>query len=206
MKHYLVYKITNNVNNKIYIGQHETDNIDDGYMGSGTVLRRAQEKYGIDNFEKEILYDFSTHEEMVEMEKSIVDEMFVARLDTYNINTGGDGGFWYINTHNLCKLGGQKTSQIMRLRMQNDDYNQWFRAKISNGLKLYYQNHDSVWIGRKHKEESKRKIGEKNSVYQKGSGNSQYGKMWITNGVENKKIKKEDSIPDGWYKGRTGNK
>ena len=37
---------------------------------------------------------------------------------------------------------------------------------------------------------------------QNGINNSQYGTMWITNGIENKKIKKLDTIPDGWYKGR----
>jgi hypothetical protein len=36
-----------------------------------------------------------------------------------------------------------------------------------------------------------------------GSKNSQFGTMWITNGIENKKIKKDlDIIPEGWYKGR----
>ena len=57
------------------------------------------------------------------------------------------------------------------------------------------------WSGKTHKEETKRKIGLANSVYT-GSANSQFGTMWITNGVENKKIKKLDFIPEGWYKGR----
>jgi len=35
-----------------------------------------------------------------------------------------------------------------------------------------------------------------------GNKNSQYGTMWITDGKENKKIKKESLIPEGWYKGR----
>lgn len=36
-----------------------------------------------------------------------------------------------------------------------------------------------------------------------GKDNSQYGTMWITDGINNKKIKKDvDFIPDGWYKGR----
>lgn len=38
--------------------------------------------------------------------------------------------------------------------------------------------------------------------HQQGSKNSQYGTMWITNGLENKKIKRVDNIPEGWYKGR----
>lgn len=58
------------------------------------------------------------------------------------------------------------------------------------------------WTGRKHTEETKRKIGEKNSINQKGENNNQFGTCWITNGKENKKIKKENIIPDGWKLGR----
>ena len=35
-----------------------------------------------------------------------------------------------------------------------------------------------------------------------GINNSQFGSFWITNGIENKKVKKDIIIPDGWYKGR----
>lgn len=44
------------------------------------------------------------------------------------------------------------------------------------------------------------------SFAQSGSKNSNYGKMWITNGIESKPIIKGDNIPDGWYKGRTMNR
>ena len=40
------------------------------------------------------------------------------------------------------------------------------------------------------------------TIAQSGPRNSQYGLQWITNGVESKKIKKEDPIPEGWNKGR----
>lgn len=88
-KHYLVYQITNLVNNKIYVGIHITENVDDGYMGSGRALKRAIRKYGYDNFKREILFDFDNPEEMVLKEQELVDRKFIARKDTYNIACGG---------------------------------------------------------------------------------------------------------------------
>ena len=63
------------------------------------------------------------------------------------------------------------------------------------------------WTGRTHSEETKRKIGLKNSIHQIGKGNSQYGTCWIYNIelCENKKIKNielEDYLSIGWLKGR----
>lgn len=89
---YTIYKITNRVNNKIYIGKHQTENLDDGYMGSGTLLLRAVEKYGIDKFDKEILYVFDNEEQMNNMEKEIVTEEFLLREDVYNLMVGGTAG------------------------------------------------------------------------------------------------------------------
>lgn len=57
MDKYYIYRITNNINHKTYIGQHKYCKsllVDDGYMGSGVILRKAQKKYGIENFTKEM--------------------------------------------------------------------------------------------------------------------------------------------------------
>lgn len=86
-----IYKITNNVNGKIYIGMHRTTSLNDGYMGSGTLLKRAQEKYGIEHFSKEILYVFDTIEEMHAKERELVNEQFITDPHTYNILLGGLG-------------------------------------------------------------------------------------------------------------------
>ena len=49
---YTIYQITNTINDKIYVGKHMTLDLHDGYMGSGTLIKRAIEKYGIDFFKK----------------------------------------------------------------------------------------------------------------------------------------------------------
>jgi hypothetical protein len=92
---YHIYKITNKINNKIYVGFHKTDNINDGYMGSGKLIIKAIEKYGIDNFTKEILYSFDTKEEAEKCEAAIVDKHFTLREDTCNIAIGGNVRIMY---------------------------------------------------------------------------------------------------------------
>lgn len=88
---YLIYKITNTMNNKEYIGSHKTDNIHDSYMGSGTAIRNAIKKHGKDNFVKEILHVFDTPDEMFAKEREIVTEDYIKRSDTYNLMVGGLG-------------------------------------------------------------------------------------------------------------------
>ena len=92
---YMIYQITNNINNKIYIGVHKTENLDDGYMGSGLNILRALDKYGKDNFTKEILELCPSEEAMYEREAEIVNYEFILREDTYNLATGGFGGWKY---------------------------------------------------------------------------------------------------------------
>ena len=70
--YFTVYKITNNINGKFYIGKHQTTDLNDGYMGSGKLLLQDISKYGKENFTKEILFIFETEEEMNTKEKELV--------------------------------------------------------------------------------------------------------------------------------------
>ena len=87
--YYTIYQITNLINNKIYIGQHSTKNIEDNYFGSGKNIKRAIKKCGKENFKKEILFVFDNFDDMNNKEREIVNEDFIRRVDTYNICLGG---------------------------------------------------------------------------------------------------------------------
>ena len=88
-KYNYFYKITNNLNNHFYYGVHSTDNLDDGYMGSGVRLHYAYKKYGIENFSKEILKFFDTREQANQYEAEIVTEELVKDNNCYNVILGG---------------------------------------------------------------------------------------------------------------------
>ena len=78
MNHFTVYKITNLVNGKYYIGKHQTKDLDDGYFGSGKLIKAPIEKYGVENFTKEILFVFDKEEEMNAKEAVLVTEGYLS--------------------------------------------------------------------------------------------------------------------------------
>lgn len=84
---YIVYKTTNKINGKIYVGVHNGSNLD--YLGSGKYLNDAIKHYGSNAFEKVILHECLTKQEALEIEASIVTPEFIAREDTYNLVVGG---------------------------------------------------------------------------------------------------------------------
>lgn len=90
--YYLLYEITNLVNGKTYIGQHTTENIDDGYMGSGKNILRAIKKYGKENFKKEILLYAKNEVALNFFERALVTPEFCALKTNYNLREGGGYG------------------------------------------------------------------------------------------------------------------
>lgn len=111
--YFTIYKITNLLNSRFYIGMHKTKKLDDDYMGSGKLIRQAIEKYGIENFSKEILHIFDTEEEMKVKEKELV----ILCEQSYNLCDGGKGGFGYINSSGIPKFKGKSHSEETRLKI-----------------------------------------------------------------------------------------
>lgn len=91
-RYHTVYRVINKVNNKIYVGVHSTNNLNDNYFGSGKLILMAIKKYGIENFKKEYIFIFDNKEKAYDAEADIVNEQFVSRADTYNMRRGGIGG------------------------------------------------------------------------------------------------------------------
>lgn len=86
---YYIYKITNKINGKYYIGRHSTTNLEDGYMGSGIGIKNAIKKYGKENFTKEIIQFTNNSEELWELEKNIVNDKIISDSMSYNMSYGG---------------------------------------------------------------------------------------------------------------------
>lgn len=105
--YYTVYKTTNLVNGKVYVGKHKTTDIHDSYLGSGKLLRLAIEKYGIENFKKEILHVFDNEDDMNRVESQLVE----TGDHTYNLCPGGNGGWGFINESGIAKFHGKRHSE-----------------------------------------------------------------------------------------------
>lgn len=89
---YIIYKTTNTLNGKYYIGYHATNDLGDGYLGSGIALTRAVRKYGRQNFRREILYVFETEHEARKREREVITEDVISDPNSYNLAEGGYGG------------------------------------------------------------------------------------------------------------------
>lgn len=209
--YYTIYKITNKINGKFYIGSHKTKNLDDNYMGSGKYLKRAQEKYGIENFTKEILFIFDNARDMYKKEAEIVNEDFLTEENTYNIKLGGFGGFDYLNSESFnnpthsTEHSFKMTKRRLELYSKEERKNWASKGGLSSKM-LKRGIHDPSkrgnFTGKKHSDDTKNKMRLSSLGKHDGEKNSQFGTMWITNGVINKKINKNDFVPNGWNKGR----
>jgi len=128
---YTVYQTTNQINNKIYIGVHATNNPNDDYLGSGISLNKSIKKYGKENFEKEILFEYDNQNEAYLKENEIVNQKFIDRKDTYNICFGGKGASYGKNHPNFGKQHSQETKDKMSKSHKDKIISQETKDKMS---------------------------------------------------------------------------
>ena len=153
MYHY-IYKTTCIITKRYYYGMHSTDNIDDGYLGSGKLLSRSLKKYGVENHRKEILLYCPSRAELCRSERQIVNESLLSDPLCMNLKIGGDGG----------GQSGIKRSSVTRKRMQSAR-----RKLIASGWKMpdtSINKMRSKLQGRRHTDETKHKM----SKARKGRG------------------------------------
>jgi hypothetical protein len=184
---------------------HSTYNLEDGYLGSGTRIGYSIKKYGKENHTKVILEFLPDRESLSDRESFIINEELLADELCLNLRLGGEfsGGF-VDNNHKVKfhKAGGKAVRQLLskrhveKLKTDPEYYNKWHTALIKS-----QEGMSNPFLGKSHTEESKQRIRDK-AKERIGDKNSQFGTCWITNGNENIKIKKGDSIPENWKLGR----
>lgn len=147
MKYYFIYLTTNLINNKKYIGKHYGE-LNDDYLGSGKILQWAIQKYGKNNFTREILHISKNKEENNEWEKIFI-EKYNAQKDKnfYNIAPRGDGG----DLFHILPLDKQK--------------------EIRDNQSIRSQGKNNPMYGKHHSEETKQKISKIDKGKMLGSKN-----------------------------------
>lgn len=212
--YHTVYVIQDNLNNMIYVGAHSTFDIFDSYMGSGTYLKRAQQKYGEEHFSKHTLAFFNTAEEMFAAEELIVNIKFLKRTDVYNIKIGGSVPRSPFGIKIPLETR-EKISRTHRALWRSEK-----AAEMSKAISERQKGPKHHFFGRNLTPEHRKKLSEAIT----GERNHNYGRdfspehrkkisdarkatkgkyLWITDGNKNTKIKKEVFIPIGWTRGRS---
>lgn len=196
-----VYKTTNLINGKTYIGQHKGE-FTPLYIGSGTVLRSAVAKYGRNNFKVELLATAVDKDSLNKLEKFHISKAreLLAKGTHYNIADGGYGGYLGEHPdpeHCMCVSCRAKRGDYPRLGTHwSEDMKQRMRAPRSEEAKKNMRAHQPD------------RSGEKGSMYgRRGSSHPMWGTRWMHNKEtsEVKKIRNSDTqqyLNLGWDFGR----
>jgi len=160
--YYTVYKTINLVNNKEYVGFHKINSLDDivfeisssgsifedGYLGSGKLMKRALEKYGPLNMRQELLLVTTDKDEALELEKDIVNEKWVKCEDNYNLSIGGsvtiligDKNGFFGKKH--TKFTIDKMQESRNARYKEEPYS-WSKSYLTENDKITFINKEGI--------------------------------------------------------------
>jgi len=152
----IIYKTTNLINGKYYIGQHYTS-ADDGYFGSGKIIELSIKKHGKENFKREIL-EHCTSINVNEREIFWIAELSATDKNIgYNITNGGDFGHVGKTNGMFGKTHSAETIQKLKNRMRNNQY-----TKGMKHTDLWKKNHSAKMKGHFVSTETKKKISKSN--------------------------------------------
>lgn len=210
-KYHFIYKTTNLVNKKFYVGMHSTKNLNDGYLGSGKLLWHSIRKYGLKCHKREILEFLPSRATLERREAEIVNEDLLANPLCMNLKVGGTGGWDHCNFSQ--KEIDKRCWQWVKAHSDKLKCDEEYRRKISSvmskavrrriesGEKLFGDKQGLGFLGKSHTEETKQKMRKSKN---RGKANSQFGTRWIYSleTKTSKRINKEDPLPDGWFEGR----
>ena len=168
----IIYKTTNLINGKIYIGQDTKNN--PNYLGSGKILKFALKKYGIENFKKEILEECLTLDELNELEKYWINK-FNSTDDNigYNLSFGGQSG-WMLGVKHSdeTKLNYSLNRKGKLLGEKNGMFGKHHTEESKKKMGKPKDGEKNGMFGKNHTEESKKKLHDK----MLGNKNPFYGK------------------------------
>jgi hypothetical protein len=215
-KYHYIYKTVCGITDKFYIGMHSTDNLEDGYKGSGKRLWYSIRKHGKENHVTEILEFLSSRDELKLREAKIVNEELLSNLMCMNLKIGGEGGGGFEHVSTEIQNAGRSKGRVTYAKRLKED--KIFADHISGIHRLHAKNAmvngrnekfrlSKGFLNKKHSEETIQKMKDLKVNFGLGELNSQFGKCWIYN-VDLKqsiKINKEELkeyVECGWIKGR----
>ena len=100
-----------------YFGKHETDNLEDGYLGSSKILNNYKKKYGIAGLEKTILHYYDSHKALCDAEHELIEEKRKdPAIQCLNLHEGGTGGRWkdYISEEEFEERVRKSTEGLLK--------------------------------------------------------------------------------------------
>lgn len=140
----IIYKTTNLINGKFYIGKDKYNN--PNYFGSGLILKRSIKKYGIINFKKEILEYCNDEKELNIKEIYWIEKLKSITPNGYNITNGGNGGDTLTNHPHRLEIIKKITEIVNKIKYKISEHH----ADVSG--------EKNPMFGRKHSEDSKKRM------------------------------------------------